>query len=387
MERRIEELRRRHPVEPAVDEVLSTKLRRRGHDVHTARSVEDISERLHAFLAHRLDGPFTISGLARLPGGASKEQFGFDLEWTENGEPRRDRMVLRMNPPASVVETHRVREFQLLRALEGVLPVPRAYWVTQDHAELGEPAMVCGFARGVAAPTKGEHRASGLGTVYGPKLRAKLAPQFVAHLATLHALDPSTVALDAFGVPAAGTTQGVDWRLGMWDRVWEEDSFEPHPTVTLTRQWLWDNRPPIDRISIVHGDYRNGNFLFDEDTGEITAILDWELSHLGDRHHDLAYAMLGGWGHLDDEGRFLCSGLVDTETFIAEYERISGLSVDPERLRYYTVLNMYWVVVATSASGIRITEDRMTHLDVMMNFLSGLGASSMAELNRVLEGA
>ncbi len=48
---------------------------------------------------------------------------------------------------------------------------------------------------------------------------------------------------------------------------------------------------------------------------------------------------------------------------------------------------MYWVVVATSASGVRIAEDRMTHLDVMMNFLSGLGASSMAELNRVLEGA
>ncbi|SBW22976.1 hypothetical protein FDG2_3382 [Candidatus Protofrankia californiensis] len=202
VERRIGELRQRHPVEPTVDEVLSTKLRRRGHDVHTTRSVEDISKHLHAFLAHRLDGPFTISGLARLPGGASKEQFSFDLEWTENGEPRRDRMVLRMNPPASVVETHRLREFQLLRALDGVLPVPRAYWVAQDRAELGEPAMVCGFARGVAAPTKGEARRPGSARPTA-RLRAKLAPQFVAHLATLHTLDPSTVALDAFGVVEA----------------------------------------------------------------------------------------------------------------------------------------------------------------------------------------
>ena len=388
VERGIEGLRRRHPVESAVDEVLSRKRRRRGHDVHNSRSLEEIGKGLNAFLARRLDDPFRVRDLARMPGGASKEQFSFELEWTDQGATRHDQMVLRMNPPASVVETHRVREFQLLRAFDGIVPVPFAYWATQDDAELGEPAMICGLSRGVAAPTKGERTASGIGTVYGPELRTKLAPQFVGHLAAIHTLDPSTVALDAFQVPAVGTTQGVDWQLGRWDRAWEEDSFEPHPTVTLTRQWLWDNRPAIDRISVVHGDYRNGNFLFDEDTSEITAILDWELGYLGDRHHDLAYAMLGAWGHLDDAGRFVCSGIVDAETFIADYERLSGLAVDPERLRYYTVLNMYWAVTACSATGARIAEDRMTHLDVMMNFMGGLGASLIPELNRAItEGA
>jgi aminoglycoside phosphotransferase (APT) family kinase protein len=387
VERRLEDLRRRHPVEPADDLVLSEKLRRRGHDVHTARAVEDVSERLEAFLARRIDGAFSITELRRLPGGASKEQYRFELEWTQEGSVRRDRMVLRMNPPASVVETHRVREFQLLRAFDGVVPVPRAYWATQDREELGEPAMICGFAHGVAAPTTGAQKASGLGTSYGAELRPRLAEQFVEHLARIHTADPAGLDLDAFEVPAPGTTDGVDLRLAFWDRTWEQDAFEPHPTVTLAREWLWANRPPIDRISVVHGDYRNGNFLFDEQTAEMTVILDWELGHLGDRHHDLAYVLLDGWASTDEEGRLLRSGLLEREAFIAEYERRSGLSVDPERLRYYTVLNQYWLMTACFATGVRIAEDRMTHLDVMMNFMSGLGASLAPGLNRLIEGA
>ncbi|MGE4426797.1 MAG: phosphotransferase family protein [Solirubrobacteraceae bacterium] len=387
VERRIADLRRRHVVESADDEVLTTKLRRRGHDVHTARTAGDISSDLQEFLARRIAQPFAITGLRRLPGGASKEQFSFTLEWVRDGETRTDPMVLRMNPPASVVETHRVREFQLLQAFDGRVPVPHAYWATQDREELGEPAMVCGFARGVAAPTKGERKASGLGTAYGPDVRPRLAEQFVAHLATIHTLDPAAVCLDAFEVPAVGTTESVERRLAFWDRTWEQDAFEPHPTVMLAREWLWANRPVTDHVSIVHGDYRNGNFLFDEDTGEMTAILDWELGHLGDRHFDLAYVLLENWGNQDDDGRFLHCGLLERDEFIAEYERLSGLSVDPERLRYYTVLNAYWLLTACFATGVRIAEDRMTHLDVMMNFMSGLGASLVPGVNRLIEGA
>jgi len=187
-------------------------------------------------------------------------------------------------------------------------------------------------------------------------------------------------------VPEEGTTQALDWRLAHWDRVWAEDAFEPHPAITLARQWLWDRRPAVDRISIVHGDYRNGNFLFDEDRAEITAILDWELGYLGDRHHDLAYLMLVGWGHDDGQGRYLCSGLLDAESIVARYEQASGLAVDPARLEYYTVLNMYWATVACSGTAPRIADDGMTHLDVMMPFVSGLGAFFIAELTKVLTG-
>jgi aminoglycoside phosphotransferase (APT) family kinase protein len=176
----------------------------------------------------------------------------------------------------------------------------------------------------------------------------------------------------------------VEWRLGLLDRTWEEDAFEAHPAVTLARQWLWDNRPAVDRVSLLHGDYRNGNFMFDEDTGLFTAVLDWEMAHLGDRHYDLAYSMLRGYGIVADDGRYLCSGLIEVEDYIARYERDSGLAVDRSRLHYYTVLNLYWAVVACSASAPRIAHEQMTHLDVMMNFVAGLGFHFLGELTRIL---
>ena len=371
-----------NPVEATVASALEGKMARRGSVVHESPGVSLIQERLDAFLTRRIDGAFTVSGLGRLPGGASKEQFRFTLDWSPDGTPQQDRMVLRMDPPASMVETTRSREFEVLRALAGVIPVPRVFWVAEDPAELGAPAMICGWIDGVASPAEGSTTASGLGQTYGPRLRPRLAEQFVDHLADLHRLDWSGLELPSLDRPAANTPQAVEWRLASWDRAWAQDAFEAHPTIMLARQWLWAHRPPVDHLSIVHGDYRNGNFLLDEDTGEITAVLDWELTYLGDRHHDLAYAMMEGWGQRDeDTGVFYCSALISREAMIERYQQRSGLAVDPERLHYYTVLNLYWAAVALIATGPRNAHERMTHLDVMQNFLSGLGAAFIDDLN------
>ncbi len=373
------------PVERTVDETLTRKMARRGVVFHEAPNLTVIDGRLRSFLASRIDGEFAVENLARMAGGASKEQFVFDLTWTEDGQERRDHLVLRMDPPASMVETPRLREFEVLQLLAGALPVPAVLWATDDPADLGAPAMICGFITGTTAPADAPATASGLGVTFGARLRPILAEQFVRYLAELHRFDWREHELPSFQRPDEGTTQALDWRLAMTDRAWAEDAFEPHPTVLLTQHWLWKHRPVVDHVSVIHGDYRNGNFLFDEQSGRITALLDWELTYLGDRHHDLAYAMMAGWGETDPQtGEFYCSALVPREQFIADYERISGLSVDPARLEYYTVLNMYWAVVALIATGPRNAAERMTHLDVMQNFLSGLGAYYLDQLNAVV---
>ena len=371
-----------NPVEASVQAALEAKMSRRGVVVHESPVLSVIGDRLDTFLAKHIAGEFTVSGLGRLPGGASKEQFQFTLDWTQDGTRRHERMVLRMDPPASMVETARSREFEVLRALEGVVPVPRVFWVAEDPAELGAPAMICGWVEGVASPAEGSKTASGLGQTYGPRLRPLLAGQFVSYLADLHRFDWSASELPSLDRPEPNTPQAVEWRLASWDRAWAQDSFEAHPTIMLTREWLWEHRPAVDHLSIVHGDYRNGNFLFDEQTGQITALLDWELTYLGDRHHDLAYAMMEGWGQRDPEtGVFYCSALISREDMIAQYEQRSGLAVDLERLEYYTVLNLYWAAVALIATGPRNAHERMTHLDVMQNFLSGLGSYFINDLN------
>jgi aminoglycoside phosphotransferase (APT) family kinase protein len=382
VEERIVALNQAHPTETVNAAVLDQKLRRRGHVLHAVRQTDDVTAQVEKFLADRIDGPFTITNLGRLAGGASKEQFAFDLTRVDNDSPT-ERLVLRLNPPASVVETSRRREFEVLQALHGIVPVPPAHWVIEDHEPFGEQAIICGFVPGVAAPTTGGGGPSGLGTAYA-ECAGPLGSQFVDHLATLHALDVDTLDLPSFDRPRIGTTDAADWRVALWDRVWAEDTYEAHPTITLTREWLWANRPLLDKVSLVHGDYRNGNFLFDESDLRITAVLDWELAYLGDRHHDLAYLMLVGWGHDDASGKYLCSGLIDADSLIARYEAASGLTVDPVRLKYYTVLNMYWAMVACSASATRVAQEQMTHLDVMMPFVTGLGMFFANELNKIL---
>lgn len=373
-------------IERSVHNTLVDKMSRRGHDVHQPPNLSVVAERLRRFLEARISGDFAINRVLQLPGGASKEQFVFDLEWQENGMERNDRMVLRMDPPASMVETPRLREFEALRAVRDVLPVPRVFWATDDRSELGASAMICGYVQGVASPKEGAKTASGLGTTYGARLRPLLAGQFVSHLATLHSMDWSKADLPTFDRPRPGTTDAIDWRLSATDRAWEEDAFEAHPVIALTQQWLHENRPVIDHVSLVHGDYRNGNFLFDEENGRITAILDWELTYLGDRHHDLAYAMMEGWGEVDEQtGEFYCSGLMPRRAFIEQYERESGLPVDLEILKYYTVLNMYWAAVALTATGPRNATERMTHLDVMQVFLGGLGAFYLNQMLAIVE--
>jgi aminoglycoside phosphotransferase (APT) family kinase protein len=374
--------RSHYRVERNLDEGLTKKMARRAQIERSSGlgSPSEAQRRLERFLRTRVAGEFAVTDVARLSGGGANESYSFVLEIGD----RREERVLRIKAPGAICETDVEREFHMLLATRRALPVPEPYWWTTDPDDFGAPALICQKVDGVASPTKNAPKATGLGVAFGAPLAEKLAPQFVRHLAALHSYDWSTENLGGFDIPRADTTDAVDWRLDFWDRAWEEDALEAHPTVLLTQQWLRERRPFVDHVSLLHGDYRNGNFLFDEDTTEITAVIDWELCYLGDRHSDLGYAMLPGWGHFTEDGRYLNSGLVEKDRFIADYERHSGLDVDQERLEYYLVLNMYWAVVALVGTGVRNAEAKMTQLDVMYNFISGLGGFFIGELNRVL---
>ncbi|MFX5714180.1 hypothetical protein ABTE40_20780, partial [Acinetobacter baumannii] len=87
---------------------------------------------------------------------------------------------LRMEPPESVVETSRAREFQLLQTLQGVVPVPPCFWVDAEGESLPYPALVYGFAEGVTKPTNlVSTQVTGIGLNYGPEFRPRLAVQFL----------------------------------------------------------------------------------------------------------------------------------------------------------------------------------------------------------------
>ena len=380
----IAELRQKFPCEPTVDRVLVRKLQRRAGPPFKQIPLETLVKAMRAFLGAQLKDSFEIANPRWLTGGASKVHMAFELTWNLEGVGRTTRsMVLRMEPAESTAEASRLREYQIIKAFDGIVPVPEVYWVDEDGKYFPYPAIVCGFIKGVTKPTNlPPDLSAGLGTNFGRALRPILGTQFVDCLVKIHTRDWRQADLSTMEAPALGT-QAAEWQLNWWERIWEEDVHEDIPLMRLTMAWLREHMPKTERISILHGDYRTGNFLYTEHDNKISAILDWELGHLGDRHEDLAYAAMPIFGHHIDDGKtFLVGGFMPAQEFYAAYEKASGLSVNPEALNYYTILNIYKLVAITLATMYRIAVCGKTHHDVLMCWMLGV-SYQMVELLRV----
>lgn len=380
----INRIRARYPAEAEVDAVYTRKMRRRGGPGYTGVTLERLVEGTKALVEANLGYEVGIENANWLSGGASKLQVLFDLHWRgpDGAGAVVDRLVLRMEPAASVTESSRYREFEVLKAVEGIIPAPQPHWVDGDARFLPYPAMIYGFVTGAAKPSYDSGKVSGLGQNYGPDLRARLAPEFVGLLARLHNIDVAGVAgLDHFERPQVGSNASIIKQVNALRRVWEEDRVEEEPIIEIVYRWLIANAPPLDHVSIVHGDYRSGNFLFDEPSGRITAWLDWEGATLGDRHQDLTYAAMPTFQHYaEDDVTPLGSGMMHAPDLYAAYEQASGLRVDPDRIRYFSVFNRFLIVVLTLAASARASLISGTHQDVLVNFVVGVGYVSLSDL-------
>jgi aminoglycoside phosphotransferase (APT) family kinase protein len=192
--------------------------------------------------------------------------------------------------------------------------------------------------------------------------------------------------MSSFDRPEVGTTQSAAWQVNRARRVWEEDRGEDLPILEVAINWLERNLPELDHAGIVHGDYRSGNFLFDERTGRFTAVLDWERGYIGDRHRDLAWSTTRSVGHLAEDGKtFLVCGLMPLEEFYAAYEERSGLSVDRKRLRFYEILNRFQQVETLLATSYRVVRLGKSHQDILVARIEGAAYLIAEELRAALE--
>lgn len=383
----ISSLRQRFPTETEIDRILTRRQERRSGPGYKTLPLPELCKCLESLLHEHLGSSFEISDARWLSGGASKVQMAFSLEWDRPGLGfEKTAMVLRMEPAESIVETSRLREFQLIKAFEGVVPIPHAFWCDPDAKHLPYPAMVYGFAPGVTKPTETSGGVTGMGILMPPAVRAKLAPQFIEHLCTIHNHDFSNAGLNAFNIPAAGTTQCAEWCLNNFDRVWEEDCGEDIPLMRVISAWLRRNLPVLDQPSVIHADYRSGNFLFTEHDTQITALLDWELGHIGDRHQDIAWTTSQAFGSLAEDGKtFLVSGLMTEQEFFDAYEKASGFKVNPKTVHWYKIYNAYSLAVMTLATGYRAARNGKTHQDVLVTWVIGVGYSFMDEIRGLIE--
>ncbi|HEY9415835.1 MAG TPA: phosphotransferase family protein [Pseudonocardia sp.] len=374
-------------IEPRVSELLAAKRVRRETFPYTPCTPDGVVSGVGALMRASGVADFEITDVQRMAGGASKEQFSFTAR-VDGGAP--ERLVLRQDPPESIVETCRYREDELFRALAGIVPTPTTRFIDGDGTHLGQPGLVTTFIDGVTKPPASSNVVSGVGTAFSDEWRAKLVPQFIEHLVAIHDVDWRAADLPHFQPPTGYPEQTAQWQVNWWAQVWRDDRTDAYPLITVAERWLRQRIPSIDvstdsrDLVLVHGDYRTGNFMFDADTGRFTAVLDWELAHLGDFHEDLGWIVQGLFAGPAEDGKQLACSLLTREDLISRYEAATGRTVDPAKLAFYEMFAAYKLAVMILGTGHSASIRGNNHQDVMLSWLTTVGHTFLGEIARML---
>jgi aminoglycoside phosphotransferase (APT) family kinase protein len=231
------------------------------------------------------DAPWTADVLS---GGLSNITYRLHLA----GGP----VILRRPPLGGVLPSaHDMqREYRVMSALASTaVPVPRTLAVCTDPDVLGYPFYVMSSVDGQVLRT-----AADTGAVT-PDTRRGLATQLVDVLADLHDVDVDAAGLSDYGRPEGYTER----QIRRWGGQWERSRTRDLPDMDRLLRWLADHVPARSEGTVVHGDYRLDNTIVDL-TGpspRIAAVVDWELSTLGDPLADLGLALTYWHDHGDDE--------------------------------------------------------------------------------------
>lgn len=191
--------------------------------------------------------------------------------------------VLRRGPrPPLPRSTHdMVREARIQQLLRGQgVPVPEILAVCEDESVLGVPFYVMAYLDGLVIT--GSIPAS----LSSPQDRAATSAAVVDALVQIHSVDVSSGDLAKFGKPEGYLNRQVARFSGLW----EVNTTRNLPEVARIGSWLADNVPQSQAAAVLHGDYRPGNLMFaPHSPARVIAVLDWEMSAIGDPLADLGY--------------------------------------------------------------------------------------------------
>lgn len=313
----------------------------------------EVGEALEAWLRER-GHPATVNVVGRATVGLSQETWLVDVV----GEARPVAAVLRLPTPASGARAILTQRAVLQAVASRGILAPRLLWHDDGHENrFGRPFLVMERVAGTVP--------AGWSDLPEPS-RTALAEQAIDVLVALHAIDPGTLATS--GELASGSAD-FEWYQARLKR------FEPLPPVLRgALWWLERHRPPrgAGHRTLVHGDYRMGNFVVDD--GRLQGVLDWEMASIGDPLADLAWCFIPVWE---------IAG-VDEAAMVRRYAEGTGAPVDADRLHWHRVLAYvrlaYYAVSGTAAfdrgrsDDLRLAALRLqlpVHLDRLAATLSG----------------
>jgi len=277
-----------------------------------------VKDQLEAVLRPSLGDGVVVENLRALTGGASRTTWAFDAVTDE-----RQALILRTGPPDDVHASMELEAAVQQRAAAAGAPVPHIVTADNSVAALGNPYLICNAIAGETIVRR-------IYRTLDDVRRDRLLHQCAQALADIHRADPADLGL-------AESDQLSEWR----DRL--DEMGDTTATFEWAFRWLAANRPPPSPHVLVHGDFRMGNLIVDENG--LAAVLDWELVYTGEVYEDLAWFCIRAWrfGAPEDMG---AGGLGSVESFLSAYEAAAGTELDRDVFRWWlTVATLRWGVI------------------------------------------
>jgi len=331
------------------------------------------------YLATALGDPaWTSSDVTLIAGGKSNLTYRVD---SPAGS-----VVLRRPPLGHVLPTaHDMgREFRVMSALAGTaVPVPRMRHFCDDAAVLGQPFYVMDLVEGHIV--RSDFPAGYADT---DEEKRQVCVRLVDVLGALHQVDPAVVGLGDFGRPDGYMARQV----ARWSKQWDASRIDGLSSVDAFAADLAAQLPPTQRHTVVHGDYRLDNTVLDpSDVGRIVAVLDWEMSTLGDPLADLG-VLLVYWNQASDTGArsgglvvpsvTALPGMITRDEVADRYAKASGLDLGP--LPWYVAFGFFKLAVVCAGIAMRSKAGAMVGegfdgFDAVVPTLVELGRTTLSE--------
>lgn len=291
-----------------------------------------LQERMDALARRHLGAAGPVRELQTLTAGANKGTWSFQVPLASgmgafilqrqapSGAPDPDE-----GPDDWVPHLDGTQEFRVMQAAQaGDVPVPQVRHILVPTDELGEGAVTEQVA-GETIPAR---------VLRQPELaaaRERMAAQCGTILATIH-----RVPVDSLPFLREFDAQAT---LNLFQRMLDKAAL-PLPALELALRWARERRPKDARRTLVHGDFRSGNFIVGPEG--IRAVLDWEIAHAGNPMEDLGYLCMRTWRF---GGAGPVGGFGQRADLFAAYEKASGFAVEPEEVRFWEVIGaMRWAL-------------------------------------------
>ena len=338
---------------------------------------EDFTGTIAVLPAHRIDAAHLAGWLRAnvdgFSGTAAIAQFkGGQSNPTYRIEAGGRRYVLRRKPPGKLLPSaHAVdREFRVIRALAQIgFPVPHAHALCLDESVIGTAFYVMDYVDGrifwnPALPS------------LSPAERGAIYDAMNDTIARLHRVDYAAIGLGDFGRLGSYVKRQIE----RWTKQYRASETERIDAMDNLIAWLPAHVPDDAATALVHGDFRIDNLIFDRHAPRVVAVLDWELSTLGDPVGDFAYHAMA-WRLGPDSYRGLLGqdlaalGIPDEADYVARYCARTGRAM-LARWDFYLAYNMFRLAAILQGIMGRVVEGTAANARARE---SGARARAMAE--------